>query len=82
MFIHKLRVDFLKSKFTITMFLFLIGTTYLSSQDEVTTEQALQSLAFRVMIVIIAAVIAFISRALLILSLNKLILLKKRITET
>ena len=64
------------------MFLFLIGTTYLSAQDEVTTEQALQSLAFRVMIVIIAAVIAFISRALLILRLNKLMLLKKRITET
>ena len=36
------------------MFLFLIGTTYLSAQDEVTTEQALQSLASRVIIVIIA----------------------------
>jgi hypothetical protein len=36
------------------MFLFLIGTTYLSAQDEVKTEQALQSLAFRAIIVIIA----------------------------
>jgi len=36
------------------MFFFVIGTTYLNAQDEVTTEQALQSLAFRAIIVIIA----------------------------
>jgi hypothetical protein len=70
----KQRADVLYSKSAITLFLFLIGTASIEAQEEISTEQVAQGLALRVMILIIAAIIALIARALLIRRLNKLML--------
>ena len=64
----------LHTKSAITLFLFFTGTTSIGAQDEISTEQVAQGLALRVMILVIAAIIALIARALLIRRLNKLML--------
>ena len=61
-------------KVLVTILFLFICIPSAFSQDEVSMEQAMQGLALRVLIVIIAAIIAYMAKALLLRRLNKLML--------
>lgn len=61
-------------RYVLTFILFFVGTTSIKAQEAPSEAQVAQGLALRLMILIIAAIIALITRALLIRRLNKLML--------
>jgi hypothetical protein len=84
MFLQKFLTFFLNSKSAITFFIFFISTASICAQEDISSEQVVQGLALRIAILIIAAIIALMARALLIRRLNKLMLSesKKHVVTT